>query len=113
MTDKAPTPPPSNPSALPRVLSAHALARYRQRVDPAAAVQGVEDVLERGRYQPMLPGWMMTKRNIGGVVIGPGCAFIMAVHGKELHAITCLSKRRIPKADRRAHREHARAEPFT
>lgn len=112
MTDDATTPPPSNPGELPRVLTTHALERYRQRVSLATR-QEVEDVLERGRYQPTLPGWLMTKRNPGGVIVAARCVFLVAVHGKELHAITCLTKRLIPKADRRARREHARTEPFT
>lgn len=108
MTNDYKPPPPLNPGSLPRVLTVHALDRYRYRVDAGASEQEAEDVLERGRYQPMLPGWLMARRNPGGVVVCPRCVFIVGVVKDELHAITCITKRRIPKADRRAHREHSR-----
>ena len=89
-----------------RTLTEHAIERYQRRVDPLASREDVQTALDAGRWQWGAPGWLSIAGLLpNGVVVGPGYAFLMRANEQKLVATTCIGKRRIPKADRRAHRE--------
>jgi hypothetical protein len=94
------------------VLTLHAMHRYRRRVQPNATLVEIGEALAASAIQIQPPGWMKLGHGTDEVAY-------WAVRGRvawplvwspdhQLLAVTCIQKRRIPKADRRAYRELCR-----
>lgn len=91
----------------PRRLTAHAIERYRKRHDRNATLADIQTVLNRARIQQKtILGGEADCYAVDGDVIFP----LARDDDGDLIALTCLRRRRIPKADLRAMRELARDE---
>lgn len=89
-------------------LSAHALDRYRQRIDHDAPRHEVESLIREGCYQTNFKG-RVQGRAVGYIVLRD-CAFPLRLREGVHVAMTCLPKNVRSKADRRAFRELQREE---
>lgn len=91
---------------LKRVLTDHAIARYRSRINADATRDEIEKALREGDWRP---GHFLTlSEPTDGVVLVNGGFFPMREHEGRLVATTCIRIRRRPKAERRAWREQQR-----
>ena len=101
-----------------RILSDHAIARFRQRHGSRTTpVRVIQQVLEAGRFQTKAPHnkGLERRHKPDGFVVNKGVVFVVYVaqdaRGNDvLVASTCLAAQVRSKAERRAYRELAREE---
>lgn len=101
------------------VATTHAIDRYRDRVDRDASTAVMETAMDAARLQFTVPGWVAWERDSAADgradawLVGPGWAMPLRRHGADdrnvfdFAAITCFTRRRRSKADRRLAREQA------
>lgn len=95
-----------------RVLTRHALDRYRQRIDRDATDDQVQAALDEAKIRVKKPGGItsMLTRADRWAVTGIAVFVMHRAESGSLVAVTCLKRRRtlLTKADIRALREEAR-----
>jgi hypothetical protein len=95
------------------VLTLHAMARYRRRVQANATQVEIGEALGSATIRKEPPGWMklglFERNDVAYWALSGHVAWPLVWSGDhQLLAVTCIRKRRIPKADRRAYRDEIR-----
>lgn len=93
----------------PRHLTDHAIARYRSRVG-AATREEIQTVVDQGEVRYTPPGRVELAQRADVYVVCGDAVFPAHEVANGLVLTTCVCRRRLSKADRRAYRELLREE---
>lgn len=89
------------------VFTHHAEQRYRRRIRSHVTL---DDVVAGGRVQATAPGALDLATTADAYLLHEDAVFPLVRDGDTLIAVTCLKRRRVSKADRRARRLAAHAD---
>lgn len=100
---------------IPRVLSAHAISRYRQRIDRKASVEEIDALLQTGHLRTKPPEDVGLAHRAQVYAITEELVWPLVRRAEEddegtvFLAVTCVRRHKRSKAARRAFREAMRA----
>lgn len=82
-----------------RLLTGHAIERYRTRVDSSATVEQIQELLNHGVFSRKSPA-LLYRGDAEGVIVAGKAVFLVARQGDVLVTVTCLHGRHRRKSDR-------------